>query len=67
MMEPSNSVATFVEIYFNICIWGAPATLGHYVLNGWFVGVQNTKIPMFVAIFQNIVNILASSFVCLCF
>ena len=60
MMKPSNSVATFVEIYFNICIWGAPATLGHYVLNGWFVGVQNTKIPMFVAIFQNIVNILAS-------
>ena len=60
MMEPSNSVATFVEVYFNICIWGAPATLGHYVLNGWFVGVQNTKIPMFVAIFQNIVNILAS-------
>ena len=34
--------------------------LGLYSLNGWFIGMQTTKIPMAVAIFQNIVNVAAS-------
>ena len=34
--------------------------LGLYALNGWFIGLQNTKIPMTVAILQNIVNVVAS-------
>ena len=28
-----------------------------YALNGWFIGMQNTRIPMVVAIVQNVVNI----------
>ena len=31
-------------------------------LNGWYIGMQDTRVPMFVAIFQNIVNIIASLF-----
>lgn len=52
----------FVATYFRIVIWGAPAMLGLYGLTGWFIGMQNTRTPMLVAVLQNIVNILASLF-----
>ena len=34
--------------------------LGLYALTGWFIGMQNTRIPMLVSIVQNVVNIAAS-------
>ena len=46
--------------YFCICIWGAPAMLCLYSLTGWYIGMQNTRIPMFISIMQNVVNIVAS-------
>lgn len=46
--------------YFYIRIWAAPATLGLYVLKGWFIGMQNAKYPMITAITLNIVNIVFS-------
>ena len=46
--------------YFRICIWGAPAILGMYSLKGWFIGMQNTRFPMVIAISINVVNILTS-------
>lgn len=62
IISPSHEVWPLVSAYFNIVIWGAPAMLGLYGLTGWFIGLQNTKIPMMVALFQNIVNIVASLF-----
>lgn len=61
MNTPEESVP-FVTQYFNIVIWGAPAMLSLYAMNGWFVGMQDTKITMVVAITQNIANIVASLF-----
>ena len=49
-----------ILLYFHICIWGAPAMLGLYGLTGWFIGMQNSRIPMYIAITQNVVNIIAS-------
>lgn len=46
--------------YFRICVWGAPAMLCLYGLTGWYVGMQNTRLPMFISIMQNVVNIVAS-------
>lgn len=63
LIQPSTEVAHLATRYFHICIWGAPAMLGLYGLTGWYIGMQNSHIPMFIAITQNIVNILAS----LCF
>lgn len=63
VMQPTEEVRAFTITYFNICIWGAPATLGLFGLNGWFIGMQNSRVPMAIAITQNVVNILAS----LCF
>ena len=57
---PSDDVRTLAITYFNIVVWGAPAMLSLYSLSGWFIGMQNTRIPMFVSIIQNVVNILAS-------
>ena len=63
IMQPTDEVRALTVTYFNICIWGAPATLGLFGLNGWFIGMQNSRIPMVIAITQNVVNIMAS----LCF
>lgn len=60
LVESSNEVATYAKVYFRICIWGAPAILCLYCFTGWFIGMQNTRIPMIIAITQNIVNILGS-------
>lgn len=60
IMQPTEQIEELAAIYFSICIWGAPAMLGLYGLTGWFIGMQNTRIPMLVSIFQNIVNIVAS-------
>lgn len=62
LMRPEEEVRQMVKTYFHICIWGAPAMLGLYTLNGWFIGMQNSRIPMVVAIAQNIINILVSLF-----
>jgi len=60
IISPSAEVIGFARSYFNICVLGVPAGLGLFALNGWFVGMQNSRIPMFVAIFQNIFNIAVS-------
>jgi MATE family multidrug resistance protein len=60
LMQAEGEVRTLAIPYYNICIWGAPAMLGLYALTGWFIGMQNTKIPMAIAIGQNVLNIGAS-------
>lgn len=60
VMQPSAAVREFAEVYFDILIWGAPAMLCLYSLTGWFIGMQNSRMPMVIAITQNVVNIVAS-------
>ena len=59
-ISPEPQVANLARTYFNICIWGALPSLGLFALNGWYIGMQNSRIPMFVAIGQNLLNILCS-------
>ena len=61
LMRPTADVALLCWPYFSICVWGAPAVLGVYALNGWFVGMQNTRTPMMVAVVQNVLNIVVST------
>ena len=60
LIAPTDDVVPWVDVYFRIVVWGAPAVLGLYSLTGWFIGMQNTRIPMVVSILQNVVNIAAS-------
>lgn len=57
LLEGSEEVKTLAREYFYIRILAAPATLGLYALHGWFLGMQNAKIPMILAIVINTVNI----------
>lgn len=47
----------YAMTYFRIVVWGAPAVLGMYAFKGWFIGMQNARIPMIVAITNNLLNI----------
>lgn len=59
-IEATPEVERLASLYFHICIWGAPAVLGLYAFSGWFIGMQNSRFPMWIAITQNVVNIAAS-------
>lgn len=60
LIGPTPDVAPYAVTYFHIVVWGAPASLCLFSLSGWYIGMQNTRIPMVVSIVQNVVNILAS-------
>ncbi len=62
-LDTSAEVERYAVAYFRVCIWGAPAVLMMYGFKGWFIGMQNSRYPMFIAIAVNIINILSS----LCF
>lgn len=56
----SHDVETLAKEYFGIRIWAAPATLGLYAINGWFLGMQNARYVMITAILSNIFNLIFS-------
>ena len=60
IFEGSNHVMSLALTYFFVRIWAAPATLGLYAIKGWFIGMQDSKTPMWIAIALNCVNIVAS-------
>ena len=62
LIDATPAIKDLASLYFRICIWGAPAVLGLYSFAGWFVGMQNSRFPMYIAITQNVVNIAASLF-----
>ncbi|MBQ5533603.1 MAG: MATE family efflux transporter [Bacteroidales bacterium] len=63
LVEGSAGVEAVAAQYFHICIWAAPAILGLYAFKGWFIGMQNARLPMWIAIFMDVTNIALS----LCF
>lgn len=59
-IEPETHLINVIRTYYNICIWGTIPSLALYSFTGWFVGMQNTKLPMLISITQNIINIVLS-------
>jgi MATE family multidrug resistance protein len=53
----SKEVETLAREYFYIRIYAAPATIGLYAFMGWFIGMQNARIPMILAVSVNLLNI----------
>ncbi|MDR0766098.1 MAG: MATE family efflux transporter [Odoribacteraceae bacterium] len=60
LLEATGEVGEQAAIYFRVCVWGAPAVLGLYCFKGWFIGMQNSRYPMFIAIAVNVLNIACS-------
>ncbi len=50
-------VAGFADQYFSIRIWSAPATLANFALIGWFLGLQNARVPLIIVLAINTTNI----------
>ena len=61
LLDASAEVEQYAVTYFRICIWGAPAVLAQYGFTGWFIGMQNSRYPMYIAIVMNVINIVCSS------
>jgi len=62
LLGPEPAVANYANQYFYIRIWSAPATLANYVLIGWFLGLQNARIPLYIVLAINITNIVLDLF-----
>lgn len=63
LLDTSSEVEHYAVTYFRVCIWGAPAVLAMYGFKGWFIGMQNSRFPMYIAIAVNVINVICS----LCF
>lgn len=57
IINGSDEVEFFARQYFYIRIWAAPATIALYSISGWYIGMQNAKIPMIIAITVNLLNV----------
>lgn len=44
-------------LYFGIRVWSAPGTLANYALIGWFIGLQDARVPLFIFLTINLTNI----------
>ena len=47
----------YAAMYFDVRIWSAPGTLANYALIGWFIGLQNARVPLLIFLTINLTNI----------
>ena len=58
VVGPSPQVTEIARTYFYICVWGAPAILIDMAIKGWFLGMQDSRTPMFMAIGINLLGLM---------
>jgi MATE family multidrug resistance protein len=57
MIGAEPDVEAYASQYFSIRIWSAPGTLANFVLIGWFLGLQNARVPLLIFLTINLTNI----------
>ncbi len=57
LMNIQDNYLNMVKSYFDIRIFSAPAVFLQYALMGWFFGMQNSIIPLFMTLIINVANI----------
>lgn len=57
LLEGSEDVKYYAEIYCRWMIWGAPALMILFSINGWLLGMQNAVATLALAISINVINI----------
>lgn len=60
ILNSSSETSTLALDYFKVRVWAAPATLALYACKGWFIGMQNSNTPMYIALTMNVINISTS-------
>jgi MATE family multidrug resistance protein len=58
LLGAAGDVENYAHQYFSIRIWSAPGTLANYVLMGWFIGLQNARVPLLIFLTINLTNVL---------
>ncbi len=57
LLGADAEIKAYALEYFSIRIWSAPGTLATYALLGWFIGLQNARVPLLIVLTINITNI----------
>ncbi|WP_191024053.1 MATE family efflux transporter [Salinimonas profundi] len=52
----SEQVSQYIDAYFSVRVWGAPAAMLNLALIGWLVGQQKTRAVMAIQIIGNLLN-----------
>jgi len=60
VMQGSEQVQTLAAEYLFVRIWAVPASITLFTLQGWFIGMQDAKTPMIIAILSVIINVVCS-------
>jgi MATE family multidrug resistance protein len=60
LLRVPENLRELISMYFSIRIIAAPASLGLYVVLGWYFGRQNARFPMVLTIIINGVNVFLS-------
>ncbi|MBL4709338.1 MAG: MATE family efflux transporter [Flavobacteriales bacterium] len=60
--EVDEITEQLIRNYFGIRIWAAPATISLFVIIGWLLGVQDSKLTLLLAIIINLSNAIISYF-----
>jgi MATE family multidrug resistance protein len=57
IVDAAPQVEQLAGAYFDIRIWGAPATLANYGVLGWLLGMQYVRTALIVQVFINGLNV----------
>ena len=57
LLGGDTETQNYAAEYFSIRIWSAPGTLANFALVGWFIGLQNARIPLLIFLTINLTNI----------
>lgn len=60
LLNAESETEKYASSYFLLRIWAAPASLALYGFYGWFIGMQNSKYPLIIAVSINVINIVVS-------
>jgi MATE family multidrug resistance protein len=60
LIAPAPEVLEPAWTYYRVRVWAAPAALANFALVGWFIGMQNTRAPLFIMLTTNLTNIALS-------
>lgn len=58
VLKGETRVEELAMSYFRIRVWAAPAALGQFALLGFFLGMQNARLPMVVLVSTNLINLI---------
>lgn len=60
IMHGSEAVMRGAADYFYARVWAVPGALCLFALQGWFIGMQNARFPLYTAIVLNLLNVALS-------